>query len=281
MMRQCGVEDPKKGIPRRLIVNERGVSTLAAGLNMRKWSDREALRDALRVWGERRGFEVRFVVFGALTPCEMIREVSHAGIMFGASGADVALSVLLPRGAVLLELHSPSCGGTGGVDWRYVKAMEEACLLGGHNMQTKTNPLPISWQVGARERLEKLRQEHGGLENCAFLHHKNKTNHGQRRRYFKEDMKKGEGFLSSGGWWADLARQRNILHLNIQRCKCKRKASDPNQTYNESDEAGDGDTIPGGNCMESPTLKVNAELHVIPTLDIIADEYVPYVESWI
>merc|ERR1712218_526490 len=120
-------------------------------------------------------------------------------------------------GAVLIEVDAKTCADSGGPDWEALRDDEEKNLLGGAGV-----PLPSKWDVGIRDRLEKLWTSHGGgHENCPFLSHADLSCSVRRRRYWMEGKKLGEGFLGRRGMYSELARQRNLLYLNIQRCKCR------------------------------------------------------------
>lgn len=264
LLKHCGLEVARK-IPRRLVVVERGPSVLGGGRRERMWADGVAMRQELAKWGRCRGYEVRFVNFGALQPCDMANEAASAGILLGVHGADLAFAALQPTGAALVEVDAKRCASNS-TDWESLRHDEESDLLGNASM-----PLPSKWDLQAPARLQELRETYGGgQQGCPFLTHVDINGSDRRRRYWAEGKPSGTGFLgrAGGGVFGGLARQRNLLYFSIQRCKCMEHSADAGVTECMAHAHGRN-----GSSFFVPSVWVDLYTHLIPLLDTIVQEH--------
>lgn len=192
----------------------------------------------------------------------MAEEAAAAGVLLGVHGADLALAALQPRGAALIEVDAASCHRTGGPSRALRELEERLFVLGrGHERAGGADAMRL-----AARRMELLRRARGGRAACPLLtHHLAGAAAGRRRRYVMDEVKRpGEGFLGTDGWFRELARQRNLLYLNVERCRCVRRLGQ--EGLNRST-----DLRFKLRCHEGD-VAVDPQLHIIPLLDAIADE---------
>ncbi|CAE8643670.1 unnamed protein product [Polarella glacialis] len=273
----CGFLPMHEFLPRRLVVVERGPSVLGGGRRDRMWADGALeLRRQLAAWGKCRGFGVRFVNIGALRPCEMVEEVASAGILLGVHGADMTMGALQPAGAVMIEVDAKSCAARDGIEWQEKLRYEEAGILLGEGQ----NLLNVTWSTRAGAKIKALREafeRDAGHGSCPHLTHTDLSGKSRRRRYMSEGRATGTGFLgqAGGGIFSELARQRNLLYLNLQRCEC---AGVPEGITT----CMFGQQSPLGlqlNDSHSPAIRLDVGLHVIPLLDVILKEYFDHYDG--
>merc|ERR1712232_1070242 len=125
--------------------------------------------------------------------------MGSAGILLGASGSDLALGVLQPEGAALVEV-SWTCAERGEQSWERLKKLEDWKIFG---------PRPAFWRgARARRHVNSLRRARGSERTCQLLSHGNLSSTARRRRYWWEAPQQYGSFLSTGGTASQLARQR-------------------------------------------------------------------------